>query len=148
MAARKAGRNIPEGWALDADGHPTTDPEAALAGTMVPIGEAKGTALALMVEILAAALSGSAFSSEAASFLSHEGPAPRVGQTLIAIDPGVQSDYSVRLKDLLDDIAAVEGARLPGQRRLDAITQADRHGLDVPSAFVEQARALAGLERA
>ncbi|MEM1235067.1 MAG: Ldh family oxidoreductase, partial [Pseudomonadota bacterium] len=60
MAAKKAGHAIPEGWALDADGNATTDPDAALAGTMVPIGEAKGTALALMVELLAAALTGSA----------------------------------------------------------------------------------------
>ena len=147
MAAKKAGRAIPEGWALDADGNTTTDPEAALTGTMVPIGEAKGTALALMVEILAAALSGSAFSSEAASFLSHEGPAPRVGQTLIAIDPGVQNDYAARLNDLLSDIASVDGARLPGQRRLDAIAKARAHGIDVPRAFVDQARDLAGLDQ-
>src|SRR5690606_19350669 len=53
MVASQTGEPIPEGWALDADGRPTTDPKAALAGTMVPIGEAKGAALALVVEILA-----------------------------------------------------------------------------------------------
>ena len=58
MAARQRGESIPEGWALDAQGRPATDPAAALGGTMIPVGDAKGSALALMVEILAAALTG------------------------------------------------------------------------------------------
>ncbi|MEO0677056.1 MAG: Ldh family oxidoreductase [Pseudomonadota bacterium] len=145
MAAKKAGTAIPEGWALDANGAATTDPDDALGGTMLPIGEAKGTALALMVEILATALTGSAFSTEAGSFFNADGPPPRVGQTLIAIDPGAQSDYGARVAELLSGIAAMEGARLPGTRRLAARAQAEAHGLDVPTQFVEQARALAGL---
>ncbi|MEO1705479.1 MAG: Ldh family oxidoreductase [Pseudomonadota bacterium] len=145
MAAKKAGTAIPEGWALDANGAATTDPDDALGGTMLPIGEAKGTALALMVEILATALTGSAFSTEAGSFFNADGPPPRVGQTLIAIDPGAQSDYGERVAELLSGIAAMEGARLPGTRRLAARAQAEAHGLDVPTPFVEQARALAGL---
>ncbi|MBZ0228704.1 MAG: Ldh family oxidoreductase, partial [Bauldia sp.] len=60
---------MPEGWALDRDGRPTTDPEAALAGTMIPIGGAKGAALALMVEVMSAALVGAHFAFEASSFL-------------------------------------------------------------------------------
>ena len=143
MAAKKAGTEIPPNWALDVDGNPTTDPEAALAGTMVPIGEAKGTALALMVEILAAAFTGSALSHEAGSFFHAEGPAPRVGQTLIAIDPGAQSDYAVRVGGLLDSIATMEGARLPGARRSRVRGHAQAEGIDVPSAFIAQARHLA-----
>ncbi|MEM1101880.1 MAG: Ldh family oxidoreductase [Pseudomonadota bacterium] len=144
MAARKAGKDIPQGWALDAEGHATTDPEAALGGTMVPIGEAKGTALALMVEIMATALTGSAFSAEAGSFFSAESPAPRVGQTLIAIDPGGQADYLARVSALLDSISAMEGARLPGARRLASRAEAEARGLDIPATFVEEARRLAG----
>ena len=144
MAAKKAGRPIPEGWALDASGNPTTDPEAALAGTMVPMGEAKGSALALMVEILAAALTGSAFSSEAGSFFHAEGAAPRVGQTLIAIDPKGRADFSVRVRTLLDDIANTPGARLPGARRRAALTAARTNGINVPTGLVEHARHLAG----
>ncbi len=144
MAAKKAGRDIPPNWALDADGNPTTDAEAALKGTMVPIGEAKGTALALMVEILAAALTGSAFSREAGSFFDATGPAPRVGQTLIALNPDAQSDYAERVRGLLDVISSMEGARLPGQRRREAIARAKAEGLDVPAAFIAQARDLAG----
>ena len=88
MNARKSGQRIPEGWALDPDGNPTTDPEAALAGTMLPIGGPKGTSLALMVEILSAVFTGAAMSFEASSFFAADGPPPRVGQTLIAINPG------------------------------------------------------------
>lgn len=68
MNALKAGEDIPEGWALDKDSNPTTSAEAALEGTMLPIGEAKGTALALMVETLAAVMTGAALSTQASSF--------------------------------------------------------------------------------
>ncbi|MEL7099655.1 MAG: Ldh family oxidoreductase [Pseudomonadota bacterium] len=143
MAAQKAGHKIPEGWALDAAGQPTTDPDAALAGTMVPIGGAKGTALALMVELLAAALTGSAFSAEAGSFFTGEGPPPRVGQTLIAIDPGAQGDYAARTAQLCAAITAQEGARLPGTRRRAARARAEAEGLNVPAHLIATARALA-----
>ena len=86
LAAIQKGEPIPEGWALDADGKPTTDAKAALAGTMVPLGDAKGTALALMVELLAAGLTGANFAHEASSFLDAEGPPPGTGQLIIAID--------------------------------------------------------------
>jgi (2R)-3-sulfolactate dehydrogenase (NADP+) len=110
---------------------------------MIAIGEAKGTALALMVEILAAAFTGSAFSTEAGSFFDADGHAPRVGQTLIVIDPGAQSDYGTRVAGLLAGIAGMEGARLPGSRRRAAIARAEAEGLDVPAAFIAQARELA-----
>ena len=87
MFARQEGASIPEGWALDANGAPTTDPDAALAGTMLPMGEAKGAALVMMVEILAAALTASNFGYEASSFFAAQGPPPGVGQLLIALAP-------------------------------------------------------------
>lgn len=143
MAASKAGNHIPEGWALDAAGQPTTDPDAALAGTMVPIGGPKGTALALMVEILAHAFTGAASSAEASSFFAAEGPAPRVGQTIMAIDPGRGGGFADRIEALLTQIANMEGARLPGQRRLAALAAAEADGLHVPAQHVATARALA-----
>src|SRR5471032_547177 len=87
LIAAAKGETIPEGWALDRDGNPTTDAEAALAGTIVPIGDAKGAALALMVEVLAAGLTGSQFGFEASSFFDAEGPPPRTGQLFLALDP-------------------------------------------------------------
>ncbi len=141
MAAKKAGRSIPEGWALDPDGQPTTDPEAALAGTMVPIGGPKGTSLALMVELLAAAFTGSAFSHEAASFFDAEGPAPRVGQTLIVLRP--EDGFGARTASLLDLIAGMEGTRLPGARRRAALAEAEANGIEVPIRYLDEAGTLA-----
>jgi (2R)-3-sulfolactate dehydrogenase (NADP+) len=118
MAAAQKGEAIPEGWALDAEGRPTTDPKAALAGTMVPLGDAKGTALALMVELLCAGLTGANYGYEATSFFDAEGAPPGVGQTLIAIDPGAFGPHAlVRFAAMADAVAGSEGARLPGRRR-------------------------------
>ena len=87
MAARQGDR-IPAGWAYDAQGVPTCDAETALTGSMAPIGGTKGAALALVVEILAAALTGSQFSFEAASeFGLGDGPLYSMGQVILAIDP-------------------------------------------------------------
>jgi len=63
LAARH-GRPIPEGWALDAEGRPTTDAERALRGVMLPFAGAKGSALAMMIDILGGVLSGSAFGGD------------------------------------------------------------------------------------
>ena len=143
MNAWKSGNDIPLGWALDRDGNPTTDAKAALDGTMVPIGEAKGTSLALMVEILSAALTASAFSRDAGSFFTADGTAPRVAQTLIAIRPDLRAGYGARVADLLATIQSMPGSRLPGTRRRAAIAQAQANGLNVPRAYLDQARALA-----
>ena len=146
MNAKKTGQPIPEGWALDADGNPTTDPDAALAGSMIAIGEAKGTALALMVEILAAALTGAQFSSEMSSYFSADGPPPGSGQFLLAIKPGDGPGFAARIEALLGQIAALEGARIPGTRRIAALEQARAHGIDVPVQYLHIARELAGVD--
>jgi (2R)-3-sulfolactate dehydrogenase (NADP+) len=143
MNAKKTGKPIPEGWALDPAGQPTTDPEAALAGSMIAIGEAKGTALALMVEILAAVLSGAQTSSEMSSYFSADGPPPASGQFLLMLRPGEHAGFAARLEALLSQITAMEGARLPGSRRLKALEAARTEGLQVPRAYLDEARALA-----
>ncbi|MEM7446019.1 MAG: Ldh family oxidoreductase [Pseudomonadota bacterium] len=143
MAADKAGTEIPEGWALDADGQPTTDTKAALDGTMLPIGEAKGTSLALMVEILTALFTGASLSHQAGSFFEAEGEPQRVGQTMIALRPGADTGFAARLEGLLKKIEDLEGARLPGTRRVDAIKKAQIDGLTVPSRYIALARSLA-----
>ena len=143
MNAKKTGQPIPPDWALDAEGMPTTDPEAALAGSMMPIGEAKGTALALIVEILAAVMTRSALSAEAASFFNPDGPPPGVGQWLLAMSPPDVAGFGAGLDHLLGLIEAQEGARLPGARRLMALDTAARDGIVVPSAYLTVARRLA-----
>ena len=146
LHARKSGESIPEGWALDRDGKPTTDPEAALAGTMLPIGGAKGTALALIVEVLASVVPGASLSSEASSFFAAEGPPPNVGQFFFTFAPENPAMFGEQLERLLSSILALEGTRLPGSRRGIAIAKAKSEGLDVPVEFLARARALASGE--
>ncbi|WP_299473234.1 Ldh family oxidoreductase [uncultured Roseibium sp.] len=145
MSARKAGKPIPEGWALDGDGDPTTDPERALQGTMLPIGEAKGTALALLVEILASVMTGASYSQEASSFFKSDGPPPGVGQFLIAMKP-MDEHFGSRLEGLLSLITSQEGARLLGERRAAAIRNAQTNGIDVPVRFLDALERIAAAE--
>ena len=88
MVAAKAGKPIPLGWALDANGVPTTDAHAGLEGSMLAMGGTKGALLALIVEVLVTALTGAAMGFEASSFFVDEGNRPRIGQAFLVIDPG------------------------------------------------------------
>jgi (2R)-3-sulfolactate dehydrogenase (NADP+) len=142
LAARQKGERIPEGWALDAAGKPTTDPAAALGGTMLPLGDAKGTALALMVELLAAGLTGANYAAEASSFLDAEGPPPGTGQLIIAIDPAAFPGGVKHFAHLADAIEAQSGARLPGARRLALRAKSQRDGIAVSDALLGEIEAL------
>ncbi|MBY0335879.1 MAG: Ldh family oxidoreductase, partial [Acetobacteraceae bacterium] len=120
MLAAKEGRPIPEGWALDADGNPTTDPKAALGGAMLALGGAKGAALALVVELLCVALGGATFAFEADSFFEEKGNAPRLGHALLAVDPdalGGGRVFAERMEAMVAAMLGDEGVRLPGARR-------------------------------
>lgn len=142
--AAQAGEPIPEGWAFDAAGNPTTEPQAALAGTMAPMGDAKGAQLVLMVEIMAAALSASCFGYEASSFFAAEGDPPHVGQFLLGINPGPfsQGAFGARLEDLIAEIEAQPGARLPGKRAMTARAKAQADGVTLPQALFDQLQSL------
>ena len=138
MHAKKVNTKIPEGWALDSSGKPTTDPDQALKGSMLPIGEAKGSALALMVEILAATFSGGKPSNEASSFFNPDGDPPSVGQFLMFIDPGKdKGSFLNRLEKLIANIEEIEGVRLPGERRKNDIQKSIDLGLLLPTDFID-----------
>jgi len=146
LTAAQRGEPVPADWAVDADGRPTTDAQAALRGALQPIGGPKGAALALMVEMLAVALTGAQFGFEASSFFDAEGPAPGVGQLLLVADPGAfagREAFLDRAAALTRMIEADAGARLPGTRRLALRAQARREGLVVDAQLVAQAQALA-----
>ncbi|SJN14609.1 Malate dehydrogenase [Halomonas citrativorans] len=118
MLAKIKGEPIPEGWALDTDGQPTTDPDKAIAGSMTPAGDAKGAALALMVELLTAGLTGSNFGFQASSFFDAEGKPPGIAQLILLIDPQRFSPGFVEHAETL--FAAMldqPGVRVPGERR-------------------------------
>lgn len=147
LTAKQAGKPIPEGWATDGQGRPTTDAEIALTeGMLLPMGGAKGAALALLVEVLAGPLTGAALSAEASSFFTTEGKPPAVGQYFIVIDPDAFSGrehFLNRIEVIMESIASQEGARIPGSRREALRKKAEKEGLNVPKALVEEARALA-----
>ena len=142
LAAIQKGESIPEGWALDVEGKPTTDAKAALAGTMVPLGDAKGTALALMVELLAGGLTGANFATEASSFLDAEGPPPGTGQLFVAIDANAFGNALPRFAQMAREIESQEGARLPGARRLAVRAKAERDGLQISDSLLAEINAL------
>ena len=151
MLAAKEGRPIPPGWALDAQGAPTTDAKAALAGSMLPLGAAsspKGAMLALVVELLVTALIGANFGFEASSFFVDEGNRPGIGQAFIVIDPGAlagtgsgpgqagNAGYLARVEVLAAEMLKDDGVRLPGARRESLRRRAERDGLEVADALV------------
>ncbi len=142
MHAHKTGQPIPEGWALAPDGSPTTDPTVGLKGTMVPIGEAKGTSLALMVEIFSALMTGSSMSKDVSSFFTPDGRPPDVGQYLIIFKPPDDASFGARLEALLSLVENMDGARLPGKRRTALIEHARDEGIHVPQAYVDTILAL------
>jgi len=139
LAAKQRRELIPEGWALDESGKPTTDPNDALRGTMLPTGDAKGTALALMVELLAAGLTGSNFAAEASSYLDADGPPSGTGQLLIAFDPAAFGSNAVaRCGVLAASIEAQKGARLPGTRRLAAREKSKIDGVEISDKLMDE----------
>lgn len=152
MVAAKQGISIPEGWALDAEGNPTTDPKAGMAGSMLPFGSGpqsspKGAMLALMVELLVTAVIGAHFGYEASSFFVDEGNRPGLGQAFIVIDPGALAgadQFLDRVEVLVAEMLQDEGVRLPGARREALRLKAVAQGLEVADAVVAPWIAAAG----
>ena len=138
VAAAREGRSIPEGWAVDGDGNPTTDARAALGGMLLPFGGAKGAALALMVELLAGSLTGSNHAYEASSFLDAAGPPPRTGQCMLLVSADAfGADFAGRAAALLGHVLDQPSTRLPGARRFELQREAHREGVAVPWSLHE-----------
>ncbi|NTF06160.1 Ldh family oxidoreductase [Agrobacterium rubi] len=144
MAARQKGAEIPNDWALDASGKPTTDPNEAINGTMVPAGEAKGAALALMVEVMAAGLTGGNFGFQASSLLDDTGTAPSLGHTIIAIDPLIAGDdvLAKRVALMAREIEGQETARLPGRRSQGVRKHSLENGIVIDDDILAEIKAL------
>lgn len=145
LAARQQGQVIPEGWAIGPDGEATTDPETALQGSMLPIGGAKGAALALMVEVMSGCLVGAALGVEASSLYEEHGISPDLGQVILALDADALSSgaFLNRMRDLADVYQRVDGARFPGLTRLENRKKAATEGLLLPAVLVDTVRVLA-----
>ena len=133
--AKVAGEKIPLGWAVDADGTPTTDPTAALSGALVSSGGYKGWGFGLMAEVLAAGMTGSVNSLDVSGLKVANGKPHDLGQFYILIEPG--ADFGARLSRVAQAVAEQDGARIPGQNR-QPMTQ-----IDVADALWSASRALA-----
>jgi len=145
--ARREGRQLPPGTGVDRDGHPTTDPASVLeGGALLPFGGHKGSSLAMMMEIMGAALAGSDYSFEI-DWSAHPGAAtPHGGQTYILIDPrrGAVNSFADRLEVLIDEIHDAGQARLPGDRRYANRRDSLANGIPISEASLAEIRVLAG----
>ncbi|MCF6443897.1 Ldh family oxidoreductase [Nereida sp. MMG025] len=127
--AKAAGQTIPLGWAVDENGEPTTEPEAALRGALVSAGGYKGWGLGLMVELLAAGMTGSVNSLDVSGLKLPDGPPHGLGQFYILIDPATSPDFGARFARVAQAVAAQDGARIPGAHRKEMAQ------VDVPDAL-------------
>ena len=143
-----AGKPIPLGWGIDAEGKPTTSAEAALAGAMLTFGGHKGSALSTMVELLAGPLIGDMTSRESMVFDDNARAAPCHGELVIAFDPGLlgggdRPANQARAEALFASFTD-QGARLPSQRRYEARERTTRNGVRVPKVLYNRIEALLG----
>ena len=142
MLRSREGSELEPGWALDQSGRPTTDPAAALQGSMVPAGGYKGFGVGLMVEIMASCLSGAALSKDASPFAGTRGGPPGTGQCFLAFDPGAFTDgFYQQITDLAAAISDQDGARLPGQKRRANRAETERDGVNVSTDLLDRIRA-------
>jgi (2R)-3-sulfolactate dehydrogenase (NADP+) len=142
MLAMKRGEQIPQGWALDRHGRPTTDPREAIEhGSLFPIGGVKGAMLALMFELICASLTGAAIGPEADSFFAEQGNRPRIGQAFIAIDPSALAGterYFERVETAVAAMQADPEVRLPGARRFASEQALRAQGIEVAEDLLAQ----------
>ena len=146
MIRAREGDSIPEGWALDAEGQTTTDPGIALKGSMAPSGGYKGFGTGLLVEVMAAALSGAVLGLQASPFSGTVGGPPRTGQCFIAFDPDAFSgaEFYERISILGEAIQSQDGARLPGERRKKNRLRIELEGVEVAQSLLEKIRSFCG----
>ena len=137
--AKSAGERIPEGWAVDAEGQTTTDPEMAIMGSLVSMGGYKGWGFGLMAELLAAGLTGGAISQNVKPLKALVGPPHDLGQYYLLMDPGVSGEFFERLQQVDGAVALDKGTRMPGQGKRE------QDPVELDHAIWEQTLSLAGL---
>jgi len=151
IAAHKAGRPIPEGWALDADGNPTTDPAAALAGTVLTMAGHKGSALATMVELFSGVLSGAAVGSEVGSMYKHMDRSQNVGHFFSLVDVAAfmaPGEFRDRVDRMIDRIKAcrrrpgVDEIFVPGEPESRKARYNRQHGIPIGNETIEELKTL------
>lgn len=115
--AKAAGESIPEGWAVDAEGNPTTDPAKGVEGSLCSMGGYKGWGFGLMCELLAAGMTGSKVGLDMQPLKAPEGEPHGIGDYYLLIDPGTTGVFHDRFARVSDAVAADGNGRIPGQNR-------------------------------
>jgi len=149
-AAAKKGQSIPDTWATDREGRPTTDPKAALEGFLMPFGGYKGYGLAVMVDLFAGVLAGSGYLTHVKSWLDEPDAPGNLGHFFIALDCA-RLGSAEWLADRVDDFAGILHAteradpavavRLPGESEMQKLARHRREGIEI------DAEVLATLQR-
>ena len=141
--AKRRGEKIPSDWALDAEGRPTDDPEAALGGVMLPMGGPKGSALSIMMDVFSGVLSGSAFAGHVTGPYDPSKPAD-VGHFLVAIKPDLfmsLDEFRERMQYLYERVvtsekaAGVDRIYFPGE--IEQLAQQEREKTGIPLVQAE-----------
>lgn len=122
---KERGERLPEGWALDRDGKPTTDPDEGMSGLVLPMAGFKGYGIAMLIDILAGAVSGAAYLNKVGRFYSEDGAGMNVGFYLTVIDPYavLGEEYDAIIRDYVDTVRHSQSADgqticLPGDDRM------------------------------
>jgi delta1-piperideine-2-carboxylate reductase len=141
--AARDGHDVPPGTGLDANGDGTTDPKKITdGGVLLPFGGHKGSAIAMMVELLAAGLLGESFSFEAKERDNGDGGPPQGGQFILALSPEMiaSQGWQAHCNGFLERMSGMDGVRMPGERRHKNRLSIDPRNIN--TALVEKIRGL------
>jgi len=154
--AVKAGRSIPDTWATDKDGKPTTDPRAAIDGFLLPFGGYKGYGLALMVDLFAGVLSGAEYLTRVNSWIDEPQLEQKIGHFFVVIDAtrlGTQEWLAERVGDfaaIVHETVPADPAnpvRLPGESEMRNMARQQRDEIDVDSGVIAKLESYAARVR-
>jgi LDH2 family malate/lactate/ureidoglycolate dehydrogenase len=143
--AQRLKEEIPIGWALDEKGQPTTDPSAAIKGTLLPIGGPKGSALALIVDVLAGVISGSKYGNNVETFHQLRGPTG-IGVLTVAIDIErfmPLNHFKELMRSYIESIKKTKKAKevrqiyLPGEIEFEEEKRSEAEGIEIDTVVAE-----------
>lgn len=138
---RKEGKEIPPGWALDANGNPTTNASEAIEGMILPMAEHKGYAISMMIDILAGLLSGAGFLNNINRFYTDKSEGMNVGHTFIAINPNViyDGDFYTAVDKYIEEIhSSGDNVLFPGERENNNYTRSQSEGIELSTETINE----------
>ena len=151
ILAAKNGKKIPFGWAIDSDGRDTTDSEAALEGLVLPLGGAKGSGLAFLVEVLSSILSGANFGPHIPSLYDNFGEEQGVGHFFLAVRPDLFTpleEFADRMDRMIREVREVKVAEghervyLPGEIELEKERERRKDGIPLSAEVLDELRSV------